>query len=260
MGTKPLGDKYVSHRSDSSGVDQAGELSMTDFKKVLTSKESYAIPLTVSRGAAATVLANFSMPAMMREVLFGLKLQGLFRAPYVRTDTPLEGLVALFHEVTPATTRSATRKVLQRDQPECLPAEPATSSPTVLVPTVPRAAPDSPVTASSTLTQVQTAEHTQVNRDQVSTSGGEGSLQGGMNPIADQAAPELGELPVTNRDVPILTGRDRRPKKTPLVVETARLLQDATYIVGQQLRDAFLKTKILASGSADDDYVTDDDN
>ena len=38
-------------------------------------------------------------------------------------------------------------------------------------------------------------------------------------------------------------------RKTPLVVETAKLLQNAEYLAQQQQRDEFLRTKILASGS-----------
>lgn len=65
-----------------------------------------------------------------------------------------------------------------------------------------------------------------------------------------------GEVSVDNREEGIEPQRTR----VPLVVETARLLQDAEYISQQQQRDTFLRTKIMASGSVKDDYVLDDDN
>ena len=49
-------------------------------------------------------------------------------------------------------------------------------------------------------------------------------------------------------------------RKTSLVVETARLLQNAECIAQRQQRDESLRTKILASGSVKDDYVLDDGN
>ena len=52
---------------------------MSDFKQILTRNRDYEIPPTVTRGTAANVLATFALPAMMREILVRLRMQGFFR-------------------------------------------------------------------------------------------------------------------------------------------------------------------------------------
>lgn len=108
MGTKPRLQDYHAHRTDHGPFSQATELSFEDFKKLLTTNRDYGIPLTVSRGVAADVLANYSPPSMMREGLMGLKLQGFFEERVHPKDQVFVGLAAL--EVTPAVTRSSAKK------------------------------------------------------------------------------------------------------------------------------------------------------
>ena len=68
---KPCADTYQPHARDSSDIETAEELRFEDFAKVITRQEGYTIPSTVSRGAAATVITNFTIPPMMKEVLGG---------------------------------------------------------------------------------------------------------------------------------------------------------------------------------------------
>ena len=77
MGQKPLVGTYQPHTTDSGGIEAVEELSLEDFAQVVTGQEGYTIPPTVSRRAAATVIANFTIPSMVMEVLGGLAIQGL---------------------------------------------------------------------------------------------------------------------------------------------------------------------------------------
>ena len=72
MGRKPAADTYQPHATDSNGIKTAEEQRFEDFAKVLTRQERCTIPLTVNRGATATVITNFTVAPMMRKVLGGL--------------------------------------------------------------------------------------------------------------------------------------------------------------------------------------------
>ena len=77
LGQKPPVGTYQPHATDSGGIEAAEELALEDFAQVVTGQEGYTIPPTVSRRAAATVIANFTIPSMVMEVLGGLAIQGL---------------------------------------------------------------------------------------------------------------------------------------------------------------------------------------
>ena len=77
MGHKTLVCTYQPHAKDSIAIAAAEELTLEDVAQVVTGQEGYTIPPTVSRRAAATVIANFTIPSMVMEVLGGLAIQGL---------------------------------------------------------------------------------------------------------------------------------------------------------------------------------------
>ena len=74
-GEKPFADTYQPHATDSSDIETAEELRFEDFATFITRQDEYTIPPTVSRGAAATVITNFTMPPMVREVLGGMAVR-----------------------------------------------------------------------------------------------------------------------------------------------------------------------------------------
>jgi len=82
------------HKADSSSVEQAQELSLSDFKQVLTLNQAYRIPPTVARGIFANILASCSTPTMIREVLVGLKMQDFFGHQTDTTDSSASGFAA----------------------------------------------------------------------------------------------------------------------------------------------------------------------
>ena len=107
----------IRDRADAGPVEEAQELSLSDFKQILTQNRDYEIPPTVTRGTAANILATFALPAMMREILVGLRMQGFFRDQDDMSNIFADEL-AMFEnplakskfQVTPTKTRSATRR------------------------------------------------------------------------------------------------------------------------------------------------------
>ena len=53
-------------------IDQAGELSFVEYKRLTTGRADYRITPTVSRGVAAAILVDFALPPMAREARPGL--------------------------------------------------------------------------------------------------------------------------------------------------------------------------------------------
>lgn len=72
MGGKPLGETYRPHTSDSGEIDQAGASSFAECKNRTTRRADYIFLPTVSRGAAATIVAGFALLSMAREAMWGL--------------------------------------------------------------------------------------------------------------------------------------------------------------------------------------------
>lgn len=64
------------HTLDAGDVDQAEELG--DYTKILATKESCLVPPIARKRAAVNILAKISLPPKMRNVLFGLNIQGSF--------------------------------------------------------------------------------------------------------------------------------------------------------------------------------------
>ena len=79
MGQKPPVGTYQPHATDSGGIEAADELSLEDFAQVVTGQEECTIPPTVSRGTAATMVTNFTIPPMAMEALGELATQRLLR-------------------------------------------------------------------------------------------------------------------------------------------------------------------------------------
>ena len=75
---KPIRGTYETHSLDAGEIDQAGELSFAEFKRLTTVRADCWIPPTVSRvAAAAAILADFALPPTAREALSGLWAKGL---------------------------------------------------------------------------------------------------------------------------------------------------------------------------------------
>ena len=68
-----------------------------DYAKITTGQEHYVIPQTVSKSAAANVIADFTSPPMLRAVLVELAAQGLLGKP-VPEVVELEGLACMAFE------------------------------------------------------------------------------------------------------------------------------------------------------------------
>ena len=76
MGGKPT-ERYIAHPADAARLHEAEELHFNDYTKITTGQEHYVIPQTVSKSAAAKVIADFTSPPMLRAVLVELAVQGL---------------------------------------------------------------------------------------------------------------------------------------------------------------------------------------
>lgn len=258
MGIKPLAGGYQRHKADAGDLEQAGELSLRDFKKIQTEDEDYLIPPTVSRGAAADILSVFSLPSMMREVLIGLKMQGFLEVRVDLVDQVVEGLAAL--EVTPAVTRGAARRSRNLSVSNSMEVE--TNSEPMLV-----SAPEgmgleadpasltSPVVSPSSLPSDNlrdpTPEPPVITTDFTpypSLLPAPGELS--SNVLLESSAPST-DVPSISAGEPkldtVLSSGTKRvsdagsQSKSPLVRETIRLLRDPKFLVERQNRDPFLK-------------------
>ena len=90
----------------------AEERRIEDFAKVITGQEGCTSPPTVSLGAAATVITNFTIPPRAREALGGLVMRDLLTTRgYEDTavgEHVFEGLAALQVEDVGTVTRAVT--------------------------------------------------------------------------------------------------------------------------------------------------------
>ena len=80
MGEKPT-EGYIVHPAGAARLEEAEELHFNDYAKITTGQEHYVIPQTVSKSAAANVIADFTSPPMLRAVLVELAVQGLLGKP-----------------------------------------------------------------------------------------------------------------------------------------------------------------------------------
>ena len=96
MGEKPT-EGYIAHPADAARLEEAEELHFNDYAKITTGQEHYVIPQTVSKSAAANVIADFTSPPMLRAVLVELAVQGLLGKP-VPEVVELEGLACMVFE------------------------------------------------------------------------------------------------------------------------------------------------------------------
>ena len=60
---------YIAHPTGAARLEEAEELHFNDYAKNTTGQEHYVIPQTVSKSAAANVIADFTSPPMLRAVL-----------------------------------------------------------------------------------------------------------------------------------------------------------------------------------------------
>ena len=75
MGEKPT-EGYTAHPADAARLEEAEELHFNDYAKITTGQEHYVIPQTVSKSAAANVIADFTSPPILRAVSVELAVQG----------------------------------------------------------------------------------------------------------------------------------------------------------------------------------------
>ena len=124
MGEKPT-EGYIAHPTDAARLEEAEELHFNDYAKITTGQEHYVTPQTVSKSAAANVIADFTSPPMLRAVLVELAVQGLLGKP-VPEVVELEGLACMAFEdylaaakafeVTRAVTRSQAKATSQEPE------------------------------------------------------------------------------------------------------------------------------------------------
>ena len=129
MSKKPHEDHFTAHAQDAGSWDQAQDLTWDDFVKLTTSREQFIVPPTIRTRDAARIMQEFTLPPMLREVLYLLQIQASpRRAERQQADELLIGLAALNLEggedgaattreqdrsrfkVTPAVLRSSTRR------------------------------------------------------------------------------------------------------------------------------------------------------
>ena len=76
MGENPI-EGCIAHPADAARLEKAEELHFNDYAKITTGQEHYVIPQTVSKSAAANVIADFTSPPMLLAVLVELAVQGI---------------------------------------------------------------------------------------------------------------------------------------------------------------------------------------
>lgn len=98
MDEKPLDAAYIWNLFGAGKIDHADEPSFAECTRPSPGLSDYGFPPTVGRGAAATVLADFTLPSLLREALSGLWAQGLLenkaRGRQLQGDELLEVLHA----------------------------------------------------------------------------------------------------------------------------------------------------------------------
>ena len=203
MGEKPPEETHRPHPLDAGDIDQVDELTLTENKKLATGRADYRFPPTVSRGAAAAILADFALPPMAREALSVLWVKGLLTGKangvQLHGNRSLEGLQALFEEdiaeVTPAVTRSRAGEARRgsTEQPAQVPMPLVTQS-------TPSALPSSSPVQLMESVQPQSNSQSQLRRRAPSAEHSE--YPGPLPPMVDQVAEVL-------RDTPRLMQRQR---------------------------------------------------
>ena len=121
MGQKPT-EGYIAHPADVARLEEAEELHFNDDAKITTGQKRYVILQTVSKSAAANLIADLTSPPMLRAVLVELAVQGL-QGKTVPEVAELEGLACMVFEdylaaskafeVTRAVTRSQAKATPQ---------------------------------------------------------------------------------------------------------------------------------------------------
>ena len=76
MARKPPSEVFSEHPDDKGTLEDAQELSFTDFAKLATTREDFNIPATLRRRDVARVLEECSPPPMLKEALSLLQLRG----------------------------------------------------------------------------------------------------------------------------------------------------------------------------------------
>ena len=93
-GEKPAG-LYKYHPADEGTFEEAQEVDLSDFVKIPTGEEDVLLPATVSRGAAASILADSTPTKMMKAVLDSLLDAKTFtnQRLHCRANSEPEGLM-----------------------------------------------------------------------------------------------------------------------------------------------------------------------
>ena len=93
LGEKPPSNGYLSHPSDVSSLEDAQNLHLTDFAKIVTGFEGYLFPHTLNRSAIANFLVVSTPGGMMRAVVTCLLATGvLAKTPTIPPYWEQEGL------------------------------------------------------------------------------------------------------------------------------------------------------------------------
>ena len=116
MGKKPT-EGYIAHPADVARLEETEELHFKDNAKITTGQEHYVIPQTVSKNAAANVIAYFTSLPMLRAVLVELAVQGLLGKP-APDVVELEGLACMVFEdyLAAAKAFEVTREVMRSQE------------------------------------------------------------------------------------------------------------------------------------------------
>ena len=260
LGEKPPSNGYLSHPSDVSSLEDAQELYLTDFAKIVTGFEGYLFRPTLNRSAIANLLVDSTPGGMMRAVVTCLLATGVLpKAPTIPPDWEQEGLSCeafdtrnidvttyktpvqeelqnptkesdLTPVIAPVTTRKGKRRMLHH------PPKPQESRQTP--PTAPSGEmpPPSPVTPTP-------RTRTRKQKDQ--------GISDPMFPTQETNTP---------REIALSQGEHRGSYPT-MVQRIAGLLRQPQELLKRQREDSYLLEKIqdLDNGGTGGEYVTDDD-
>ena len=123
MGEKPT-EGYIAHLADAARLEEAEELHFNDYAKITSGKDHYVIPQTVSKSAAANVIADFTSPPILRAILVKLAVQGVLGEP-VPEVAELEGLACMvFEDYLAASKAFEVTRVVTRSKAKATSQEP----------------------------------------------------------------------------------------------------------------------------------------
>lgn len=289
LGLKPPESQYTPHRADDGPLSETENLSWEDFTRLTTAQESFQVPPTVRKTDAAWALEEFTLPPMLREVVNSLGVHGVVkRHEDIRKgiEEELLDLANLWFastnvvapidttllqkprfEVTPAVTRSASRRSRMQTLPAA-PSEPPTTTPPAA--STPSALPSPPTPVAPTSTppivsdvpptlDVPDTAHVPMDTD-----------DNAEVPIDTTVPAEQSITPVPDVSGPTPLGQDQSQlrhddaSRRGCSAELSRMedtLRDRTRLVDAQRKDDTLRlprSRLEAGQGEDGDYLLDD--